>query len=189
MSEIRIIGGEFKGKRISFPSKFSVRPTLNRIREMLFNWLMYDIKDSTCLDLFAGSGALGFEAYSRGAKNVVLIDKDNSTYKYLQKNCDYFLQNENFNEDKYLKPIHATYDYFLKHNKKKFDIIFLDPPYKSDYKKIINLIIKTDALSDNALLYVESNNEIELPEDHFELLKEKKSGDIYSYLLRKIENF
>lgn len=186
MSEIRIIGGEFKGKKISFPNKINLRPTPNRVREMLFNWLMYDIKDASCLDLYAGSGALGFEAYSRGAKEVVLVEKDNTAYKYLEKNLVFFLNHQDFYHHKYLKVIHAQAQYFLKHNKKQFDIVFLDPPFKSDYLKVIDLLLNTHAFCDNALLYVESALPVKLNEDIFKLLKIKKSGEVNSHLYQKL---
>ena len=71
---IRIIGGQFRGKKLHFPAIEGLRPTPDRVRETLFNWLMHDIQDARCLDAFAGSGALGFEAYSRGAAHVMLLE-------------------------------------------------------------------------------------------------------------------
>ncbi|HEU4921778.1 MAG TPA: 16S rRNA (guanine(966)-N(2))-methyltransferase RsmD, partial [Burkholderiales bacterium] len=82
---IRIIGGEYRGRRISVPDRPSLRPTPDRVRETLFNWLGQSLQGLACLDLFAGSGALGFEAASRGAARVVLVEHDRLAFQALKK--------------------------------------------------------------------------------------------------------
>ena len=83
--EIRIIGGQYRGKKLQFPNVEGLRPTPDRVRETLFNWLMHDIRDARCLDAFAGSGALGLEAFSRGASQVVFIEQAPLAQANLQK--------------------------------------------------------------------------------------------------------
>src|ERR1700743_473472 len=89
-NQVRIIGGRFKGKKLSFPSLPDLRPTGDRIKETLFNWLMAEIKEAACLDLFAGSGALGFEALSRGAKAVTMVEAAMIAFDSLKKNAAAF---------------------------------------------------------------------------------------------------
>ena len=86
-NEVRIIGGLWKGRKLIVPANAAVRPSLGRVRETLFNWLAGDIENSDCLDLFAGSGALGFEALSRGARSAVLVDNNRNTAEVLKKNA------------------------------------------------------------------------------------------------------
>ena len=86
MAEVRIIGGVYKNSKIHFLESEGLRPTPNRLRETLFNWLQFELSDKIVLDLFSGSGALGFEAISRQAKKVTLIEKNQTTYLSLQKN-------------------------------------------------------------------------------------------------------
>ena len=143
---VRIIGGEMRGRKIRFNSGKGLRPTLDRIRETLFNWLATDIYDSECLDLFSGSGALGFEAASRGAKSVFFVEKAESATKALKENCR-LLNLEN------AKVIKADAKSFLSNNDIQFDIAFLDPPFGE------NLLSKTfDALTPHlkadAIVYI-----------------------------------
>ena len=84
--KIRIIGGNWRSRLISFPDRDDLRPTANRIRETLFNWLGQDLTGLNCLDLFAGSGVLGFEAASRGAQSVVMVENDSVALRFLQEN-------------------------------------------------------------------------------------------------------
>lgn len=82
---VRIIGGKYRGKKLYFPESEGLRPTPDRVKETLFNWLMHDIQGARCLDAFAGSGALGFEAYSRGASRVVLVESSPNACANLKK--------------------------------------------------------------------------------------------------------
>ena len=88
MGELRVIGGKWRGRKLRFSDIEGLRPTPDRVRETLFNWLMHDVQDANCLDLFAGSGALGFEALSRGAGHVTFVDQSRKIVDQLQKNMD-----------------------------------------------------------------------------------------------------
>ena len=173
---VRIIGGEMRGRKIRFNSSKGLRPTLDRIRETLFNWLAQDIYGSECLDLFSGSGALGFEAASRGAKTVYFIEKAEPAVKALKDNCKLL----NLENTKVVKSDAKT---FLNYNENQFDIVFLDPPFGEGL-----LSNSFDALvphlKPNALIYIEqekSENEFVPPED-WQQLKYKSTGR-FSYAL------
>ena len=118
---IRIIGGKYRGKKITFPATSDLRPTPNRVRETLFNWLMHDLRDANCLDTFAGSGVLGFEAYSRSAKSVTFVEKDSNVIKYLSR---YAKDLDPHEQD--LQIIYMDSLTYLKQTHSSFDLIFLD---------------------------------------------------------------
>ena len=119
---IRIIGGEYRGRRIALSAHAGVRPTPDRVRETLFNWLGQRLEGLACLDLFAGSGALGFEAASRGASRVVMVEKDREGFKALEsfRNAVHARQVELVLAD--------AFD-FLGRTQESFDVVFLDPPF------------------------------------------------------------
>jgi 16S rRNA (guanine966-N2)-methyltransferase len=119
--KIRIVGGEFRGRRISVPDRPGLRPTPDRVRETLFNWLGQSLEGLACLDLFAGSGALGFEAASRGAARVVMVEHDRAAFEALKKARDLIgaRQVELVLDDAFA---------FLG-KKQAFDVVFLDPPF------------------------------------------------------------
>ena len=179
--KVKILSGLWKGKNVTFLEKKDLRPTKNIIRETLFNWIQEDVKDSICLDLFAGSGALGFEAASRGAKKVYLIDVDMDITNHLS------LQKNELNANNVYIFNSSAFN-FLENLKENFNVIFLDPPFS---KKIINEIIRKISLmpeiSDKCKIYIElpykKNNEfmLETP-DNWSLLKSKKTGEVV-YLL------
>ena len=129
--KIKIISGAWKGRNISFLEKRDLRPTKNQIRETLFNWLQNDVKNSVCIDLFAGSGALGFEAASRGAKQVFMVDNDIDIINSLNSQKIKF-------EASNVDLIHANAEEYIEGHHDEVDIIFLDPPFS---KNIINNII------------------------------------------------
>lgn len=124
-STLRIIAGNLRHRLIRFPAEAGLRPTPERVRETLFNWLGQTLDGVTCLDLFAGSGALGFEAYSRGAARVVLVEPNRVSHAALMRNAD-TLQAD--------VEIHAVAaENFLARDPRTFDIVFFDPPFDSDY--------------------------------------------------------
>ena len=153
---MRIIGGTLRGKKLSTLDGLTTRPTLDRVKESVFNIIQFQIKDVNVLDLFAGSGALGLEALSRGAKKAVFCDKSKDAIKIIEKNViNTKLQDKSFiiNND-YIDCLNE-----LK-GKEKFDIVFLDPPYDTDYGiRAINTIIENDLLSDDGIIIFETNNE------------------------------
>lgn len=176
--EVRIIGGTMRGRKIRFNTADGLRPTLDRVRETLFNWLITDIHGATCLDLFAGSGALGFEALSRGASRVVLVDKNPLVARQLVTNKELFKteQPEIYNLD------HLT---FLNNNQLKFDVVFLDPPFAHAFlQNLLNLLIPH--LNTGALVYVEhelKNCEFHV-DDTWSVLKSKTTGSLSYSLLQ-----
>lgn len=178
MNEVRIIAGRWRSRKISFPTTEGLRPTPDRLRETLFNWLMPVLPQARCLDLFAGSGALGFEALSRGAKEVVFVEKSRAVYEALQ------------NSAKQLEATHAkiiqqdAFDYLLT-VKDSFDLIFLDPPFHHDFcLKSIALLEQHPCWTPAARLYIESERDLNWPKlpTTWTLSKEKLTQEIHSRL-------
>ena len=171
--EVRLIAGRWRGRRIIVPDSNTVRPTPNRVRETVFNWLMPYLPGAICLDAFAGSGALGFEALSRGAAEVVFVDNNKKVITQLYKTAEQ-LQAKTVEIKQQIFP-----QGFI--NKQKFDLVFLDPPFHQDL-----LIPSILFLQDNhffkqkALLYVETNTNsmaLELSSEWVKL-KTKVSGEV-----------
>jgi 16S rRNA (guanine966-N2)-methyltransferase len=122
LNEVRIIGGKWKRRKVAFPDRPTLRPTPNRARETLFNWLAWHIDAARCLDLFAGSGALAFEALSRGAQHATLIDNDAQVVRALHKSRDQ-LGADN------CTIVQSSALEFLRQATSVWDIVFLDPPF------------------------------------------------------------
>ncbi len=176
---IRIIGGLFRGKKLHFPAIEGLRPTPDRVRETLFNWLMHDIRDAICLDAFAGSGALGFEAYSRGAAKVTLLEKNADAHANLLK------QALSFNSPKLsVKRIDACE--FLQQSNEHFNIVFLDPPFAKNYlPQCLEILANSDVLTTGGLLYFESPTEIPLDQTIWQPIKLKQAGQVVYGLYKK----
>ena len=176
---IRIIGGQYRGKKLSFPDIDGLRPTPDRVRETLFNWLMNTIRDARCLDAFAGSGALGFEAFSRGASKVVLIEQAPAACTNLQKIA------LSFNSPK-LSVIKKDACIYMQQTKEQFDLIFLDPPFSQNHlPECITILENSSVLAPNGLLYLESPHEISLAPEIWEQIKLKKAGQVVYGLYQK----
>jgi len=171
---LRIIAGKWRGRKIPFPDVESLRPTPDRIRETLFNWLQNEIGDSRCLDLFSGSGALGLEAASRGARHVDLIELDNQATRQLQENCQQLSAEQ-------CHVIKSTAQGFLTATVQQYDIVFIDPPFQAGlWTEIADLLVKNKILVDNARIYLECPKKQDLPALplQWQLLKEKTAGDV-----------
>ncbi|MDP2029126.1 MAG: 16S rRNA (guanine(966)-N(2))-methyltransferase RsmD [Thiobacillus sp.] len=123
-NRVRIIGGHYRRRLLDFPDADGLRPTPDRVRETLFNWLGQDLPGWTCLDLFAGSGALGFEAASRGAARVVMIERDAKAIRALESNRATLGASQ-------LDILRADALAWLANNRETFDLIFIDPPFDS----------------------------------------------------------
>ena len=178
--EIRIIGGLYRGKKLHFPDVDGLRPTPDRVRETLFNWLMQDIRDARCLDAFSGSGALGFEAFSRGASEVVFIEQSPLAHANLKKIITAF------NSPK-LKLLKTDARNYLQQSKEQFDIIFLDPPFAENYlPQCIADISQNNILTRGGLLYVESPTELPMDENQWRKIKFKQAGQVIYGLFEKI---
>jgi len=123
-NQVRIVGGRHRGRRLHFPAMEGLRPTPDRVRETVFNWLGQRLDGLRCLDLFAGSGALGFEAASRGAREVVLVERDARAAQALRQGAEALGADE-------IRVLRAEGLAYLEGDCGAFDVIFLDPPYAS----------------------------------------------------------
>lgn len=176
---VRIIGGRFRGKKLIFPDIEGLRPTSDRIRETVFNWLMNIIQDARCLDAFAGSGAFGFEAYSRGAAQVTLIEQSASACQYLQRTLRQF----NCPQLKLLKMDSLQ---FLLNSKEQFDLIFLDPPFGSKLlEQCLDTLTKTSVLAPNGLVYIEAPQALNPDDSQWRTFRAKHAGQVFYGLYEK----
>jgi 16S rRNA (guanine966-N2)-methyltransferase len=178
-AKLRVISGTFKGLNISFSPTELLRPTPQRTKETLFNWLQLYIKDSRCLDLFAGTGNLGLEALSRGAKEIIFVDQD----KNLLKSISALIKQ--LDADKKTKTLAIDSLKYLKGSKGEYDIIFLDAPFNTDLnKQSLSLIEKRELLSENGFIYYEHDKKLIDEEiSPFCITKYQKTGQVHSYLL------
>lgn len=178
---MRVISGKYKGKKIEGFNINGTRPTMDRVKESLFAMIQDHIKDSICLDLYAGSGSLGIEALSCGAKLCYFVDNNINAIKVLKNNTNgienVVLINNDFKEA--LKQ--------LSKNNIKFDLIFLDPPYKLNLiMPSIEFIIKYDLINENSLIICEYETEkIESEKFNLNIYKEKKYGSKKIVILKK----
>ena len=172
---MRITAGKFKNKQVKTIESELIRPTLSKIRESLFNVLQNSIENAVFLELFAGSGIVGIEAASRGAKEVIFIEKNPKHYKLLKSNlADLKFEHKTFMAD--------STNIIEKFDANQFDIIFSDPPYKTDLnKKILEIISRKNLLAKDGILIIECHKEEEfskeISEAGFEVIKEKTYGD------------
>ncbi len=155
-NQLRIIGGEWRSRRLRFADAPGLRPTPDRVRETLFNWLAPDLPGARCLDLFAGSGALGFEAASRGAAGVVLVERAAGVVRRLRENAALL------DAGARLRVVQADALRFLAGPPEPFDILFLDPPYGKDLIEPALRALERGWLAPGAVLYLEA--ERTLPE-------------------------
>jgi 16S rRNA (guanine966-N2)-methyltransferase len=181
--EIRIIGGKWKGKKIYFDLSDDLRPTPDRAKETLFNWLGQNLSEMNCLDLFSGTGALGLEAISRGAKRVTFVEKNKDYLQKIKKlhldmsvkeNCDFFCADclnwvRNFKSEI------------------KYDLIFIDPPFnKNLIDDLLTDILNKNLLSNSGKIYFEFEKKLDLKfPDSLSLKKEKSLGG-KNYVLAEV---
>ncbi len=180
-NSLRIIGGRFRGRKISFPDLPNIRPTPDRVRETLFNWLQTAIVDSVCLDLFCGSGALGLEAISRGAAQVFAFDKEKKIIEHLKKIATE-LQLTHY------QLVQKEIPFELMFEKDSVDIIFLDPPFRQDFACMcLTWIAESKILKSDGLVYLETEWDFELPLlEQWEIIKEKTAGQVCYRLLKPV---
>ena len=151
---MRIIGGLSRGTKLYTLDGLDTRPTLDRVREALFNILQNNMRDAIVLDLFAGSGAIGLESISRGAQKAVLCDKNKKAIDIIKKNVEKLRV-----EDK-VKIAFTDYESFLNTSKEKFDFIYIDPPYKTNFiSDSIKIINNRNLLSDKGIIVAETDEE------------------------------
>ena len=174
-NKVRIIGGQWRGRKLSFPDAEGLRPTPDRVRETLFNWLAPLIPGASCLDLFAGSGALGFEAASRGAARVVMVDDDVDTVRALRLNRKLLCA-------EMIDIFHQKAATYLADQSARFDLVFLDPPFKelTLVESAIRLLTESGCLNTAARIYLETPAKAPAPlvPDCCSLLKQKQAGQV-----------
>ncbi|PKO35094.1 MAG: 16S rRNA (guanine(966)-N(2))-methyltransferase RsmD [Betaproteobacteria bacterium HGW-Betaproteobacteria-7] len=177
MNTVRIVGGEFRRRQLRFPDSEGLRPTPDRVRETLFNWLGQDLAGQHCLDLFAGSGALGFEAASRGAARVVMVEKTPRVLAALHEN------HELLHKPAAVEIVRGDALQYLVSTKAKFDLIFLDPPYQAGWIGRLEGLLPP-ALNEDAAIYVEAEHEIASLGD-WRTVRQGKAGEVHFHLLRR----
>jgi 16S rRNA (guanine966-N2)-methyltransferase len=180
-NSVRIIAGMWRGRRIHFPDMPALRPTPDRVRETLFNWLQHSITDTRVLDLFAGSGALGLEALSRGAREAVFVEQFPAAARALQEQLVRF---GGAGKGRILEMGAAR---FLRNPGEPFDIAFLDPPFGTNaLAEYIPLLDGGEWLKVGGLVYLENERAAGAPAlpGHWELLKSKSAGEVGYHLAR-----
>ena len=180
---LRIIGGRYRGHRLHFIPRHRLRPTADRVRETVFNWLQGEITGCRVLDLFAGSGAMGLEALSRGAAEVVFVEQDRKTAQHIRHNLTK-LTDATARSQVYSMSASA----WLQHMTEPFDVVFLDPPFNS------HLLIKTcqsleesGVLTDPAWVYLEQDSQVTWPvlPEHWHWHREGSAGQAKFGLLQR----
>jgi len=168
--KIRIIGGEYRGRKIQVPDRPDLRPTPDRVRETLFNWLGQSLDGLSCLDLFAGSGALGFEAASRGAARVLMVEQDRAVFEALRKT----------KETIGASAVEVVLDdaFAVLGKAQAFDVVFLDPPFRQNVLPAVFRQLKT---APGMRVYVESSEPF-VPGEPWRELKRARAGQV-SYQL------
>ncbi len=177
--QVRIIGGMWRGRKLKVPDLPGLRPTPDRVRETLFNWLQPVIAGAYCLDMFAGSGALGFEALSRGAAFVDMVDQSRQVVDLLLQEAEKFAAR---NLDIYA----AIAPKQLRRPAKVYDIVFVDPPFGEDLLVPCCHFLEENAfLADEAYIYLEAKSPLDaaLLPPNWRLLKNKKAGQVAYHLV------
>ncbi len=182
-NEVRIIGGHWRSRRLHFPPVPGLRPTPDRVRETLFNWLQGEIDGARCLDLYAGSGALGFEAASRGASHVVQVESSPKVCGALRQNCAAL-------EATQIEVVQAEVRRFLNGSARTFQMVFMDPPFRRGFiAPSCELLDQRGWLADNAWIYLEAEAELMLNDlpPRWSTVRSKKSGDVGYHLCRRTQ--
>jgi 16S rRNA G966 N2-methylase RsmD len=175
-NRVRIGGGVWRSRLLTFPDVIGLRPTPDRVRETLFNWLGQVMDGKRCLDLFAGSGALGFEALSRGARQVVMVERDSKVAGALKENAA-ALKADNF------ELVVADALKFLGQETRRFDVIFVDPPYQLNLLPLV-LPGLLPHLEDDGLVYAEADAPLEFASE-WQVWRQGRAGLVHYYLLKK----
>lgn len=178
---IRIIAGKHRGRKLPVLMADGLRPTTDRVKETVFNWLMPYINQSHCLDCFAGAGSLGFEAFSRNAAQVTLVELDKSAAQQLRQN------KELLNASNIAIYQQDALNYLSQVPPQGFDVVFIDPPFRQALVAKTCQLLSNGWLNNNALVYIEmetENDQLSLP-DNWSLLKEKVAGQV-SYRLYQV---
>lgn len=172
--QIRIIGGQWRGRKLPVPDSAGLRPTTDRVRETLFNWLAPDIQEARCLDCFAGSGALGLEALSRYAASATLLELERSVAQQLSQNLQTLRATQ-------AKVVQTNTLQWLSQPGEPFDVVFVDPPFRKRLlQETLTLLEQNGWLAAEALIYVESEVENGAPvaPANWDLYREKIAGQV-----------
>ncbi len=173
--QIRIIAGQWRGRKLPVKDLEGLRPTTDRVKETVFNWLAMDVRDANCLDCFSGSGSLGLEALSRYAANALLLEKDKNAAKQLQIN----LVTVKASNGKVVCT--DTLSFLTQAAQQEFDLVFVDPPFRKGLLEPCCESLENNGwLSENALIYVEREKELTQPNlpSNWSLIKDKTAGQV-----------
>ena len=178
--QLRIIGGQWRGRKLQFPNRPGLRPTGDRIRETLFNWLEPHLQAAQCLDLFAGSGALGIEALSRGATHCDFVDADREAIAAVGRHLSTLSATE-------CSTVSCdTAEHYLRRAKSTWDIVFVDPPFDARVgESTLALLAQGERLTAASWVYFETaaSQPERVPEELYDVLREKTAGDVCYRLL------
>ena len=179
-NSVRIIAGQWRRRLLPFPETEGLRPTPDRVRETLFNWLGQTLDGQRCLDLFAGSGALGFEAASRGAAEVILVERAPKVAKALEDNAQLL------DAGRVMKIVRADAVEFassLGASGQRFDVVFLDPPYNKGWLERVMPSVEA-LLADDGVLYVEAERALD-GWGGLRTVRDGRAGQVYYHLMQK----
>lgn len=178
---MRIISGIRRGHKLFEFEGEDVRPTTDRVKESVFNIIQTFIPDAVCLDMFAGSGALSFEAISRGAKKAVCLDKDKRSIDIIKKNAN------SLDFSDYCEIINTSCFDYMERAKEKFDVIFLDPPYNKNFiEPVLEGIVKNNLLNEDGIVVLESDGtDFHHDFDGLEMYRQRKYGRTYITVYKK----
>ncbi|WP_237261681.1 16S rRNA (guanine(966)-N(2))-methyltransferase RsmD [Thiomicrorhabdus immobilis] len=175
LGEVRIIGGDLRGRKLPVLNAEGLRPTSDRVRETLFNWLQFEIPGANCLDVFSGSGALSFEALSRGAKHATLLELDSANAKQLKQNLQQLkLDNAQVEQVDSLQ-------WLAQPANSHYDVVFLDPPFHKNFmQNSVDLLFKNGYVNNQAWLYLEQEKQLDWPvlPDGWECHREKSTSQV-----------
>ncbi|HEV7929289.1 MAG TPA: 16S rRNA (guanine(966)-N(2))-methyltransferase RsmD, partial [Nitrosospira sp.] len=178
-NKVRIIAGEWRSRVLTFPDNTDVRPTPDRVRETVFNWLGQDMSGKCCLDLFAGSGAMGFEAASRGARKVVMVESSPGVMTTLRGSSLKLGASQ-------VELVAMEASNFIDSDARRFDVIFLDPPYRLGL--LPELLSKLHAhLASGGLVYVENDRLADAPAE-WQVWRQGRAGKVFYQLLKSLKN-
>lgn len=182
---MRIIGGKSRGTKLYTLEGKNTRPTLDRVRESLFNIIQNEIQESTFLDLFSGSGAVGLEAVSRGAKKVILCDSSKEAINIIKKNI------EKTHAEEQVELYNIPFERLLKEKiNTKIDIVYIDPPYDTNYVyEAVKLMIEQEFITENSIIIIETDQEERITEQinelDTEIVDKRKYGRVHLIFLKK----
>lgn len=177
--QVRIIGGRWRRRQLTVPDAPGLRPTPDRVRETCFNWLAGELVGARCVDLFAGTGALGFEAASRGAARVLLIERAPEIARHLE------LQARMLDAGDEVEVLCMDAFVWLAAGGERFDLVFVDPPYGSvDLPALMQELLDAGRLADNARVFVETDATVPCPvfPDRWQVLREQRAGRVRYHL-------